>query len=296
MGDRGFENQKTSARIRRLRHNSVTTQPRICMERARIETEVYREYEGKLSIPELRAMVLYRYMQDRTLSLDEDELIVGEKASGPQAAPTFPELCCHTPEDLRIMNDRPLISFAVSEADRSLQQEEIAPYWAGRSMREKLLASMSPEWKACYGAGIFTEFMEQRGPGHTVGSDMIYQKGFLEHREAIDEAIGRLDFAGDSRALEKLEELRAMRLSCEAILILGARYAALARERAREAEEPRRSELLAIAANCDVVPAHRPQTFWQALQMYWFVHLCVTTELNPWDAYSPGRLDQHLNP
>lgn len=58
----------------------------------------------------------------------------------------------------------------------------------------------------------------------------------------------------------------------------------------------RKQELLQIAANCDVVPAHAPQTYWQAIQMYWFVHLGVTTELNPWDAYSPGRLDQHLNP
>lgn len=64
----------------------------------------------------------------------------------------------------------------------------------------------------------------------------------------------------------------------------------------RETDETRKAELLQIAANCDVVPAHRPQTYWQAIQLYWFVHLCVTTELNPWDAYSPGRLDQHLYP
>ena len=64
----------------------------------------------------------------------------------------------------------------------------------------------------------------------------------------------------------------------------------------QERNEIRRQELLQIAENCDVVPAHRPETYWQAIQMYWFTHLAVTTELNPWDAYSPGRLDQHLYP
>ena len=88
-----------------------------------------------------------------------------------------------------------------------------------------------------------------------------------------------------------------MEIACDAIIILGERYAALARELAeKEEDEVRKQELLQIAANCDVVPAHAPQTYWQAIQMYWFVHLGVTTELNPWDAYSPGRLDQHLNP
>ena len=88
-----------------------------------------------------------------------------------------------------------------------------------------------------------------------------------------------------------------MEIACDAIIILGERYAAFARELAeKEEDEVRKQELLQIAANCDVVPAHAPQTYWQAIQMYWFVHLGVTTELNPWDAYSPGRLDQHLNP
>lgn len=88
-----------------------------------------------------------------------------------------------------------------------------------------------------------------------------------------------------------------MKLACDALIILGERYAAYARELAeKETDETRKAELLQIAANCDVVPAHKPETYWQAIQMYWFVHLGVTSELNPWDAYSPGRLDQHLNP
>ena len=106
-----------------------------------------------------------------------------------------------------------------------------------------------------------------------------------------------LDFLNDKEALDKKAQLNAMEICCDAIMILGERYAKYARELAeKETDETRKAELLQIAANCDVVPAHAPQTFWQAIQMYWFVHLGVTTELNPWDAYSPGRFDQHLNP
>jgi formate C-acetyltransferase len=284
-------------RIRRLREQSVATQPRICMERALLETEAYRRYEGRVSVPELRALTFHHIFANKTLVINEGELIVGEKGSGPQAAPSFPELCCHTVQDLRLMDSRELISFRVSESDIRIQEQEIIPFWEERSMRHRILDAMTPVWKDCYASGIFTEFMEQRGPGHTVGSGKIYQKGFAEYQLEIDEALSRLDFLNDAAATAKQEQLKAMRICCDAIQLLGRRYAALARETAaRTTDGARRAELLQIAANCDVVPAHRPETYWQALQMYWFVHLGVTTELNPWDAYSPGRLDQHLHP
>lgn len=284
-------------RVRKLRRVSVEAQPRISVERARIETEVYRKYEGTLSIPELRATVLREYMAKRKLYIGEGELIVGEKSEGPQVAPTFPELCCHTLEDMRIMDARELISFKVSEQAMNEQRDDIIPFWQRRSMRTRLLDAMTDEWKQAYAAGIFTEFMEQRGPGHTVGSGKIYEKGFLDYQADIDAALESLDYMNDRDAARRAEELRGMRIACDAIMEMGRRYAELASDMAaRESDDKRRAELEQIAENCRVVPAHRPRTYWQAIQMYWFVHLCVTTELNPWDAYSPGRLDQHLYP
>lgn len=195
------------------------------------------------------------------------------------------------------MNDRELISFSVKEEDYGYQEKEIIPFWEKRSTRSKILANMSDQWKDCYAAGIFTEFMEQRGPGHTVGSFKLYEKGFLDYKADIQASIDSLDYFHDTEAFEKRNQLRGMAKACDAIMLLGARYADYARELAgKETSDTRKAELLQIAANCDVVPAHKPQTFWQAIQMYWFVHLGVTTELNPWDAYSPGRFDQHLNP
>lgn len=291
MGKRGM-----NARVQALRELSVTTQPHIDMERAKSETETYKKYEGQLSIPELRAQVLYDYFSTKTLYIGDGELIVGEKGDSPHASPTFPELCCHTIEDMHVMNDRELINFKVKEEDYAYQEEVIIPYWDKRSTRSKILANMTDEWKACYGAGIFTEFMEQRGPGHTVGSFKIYEKGFLDYKADIQASLDKLDFHKDPEAFAKRNQLRAMAKACDALIVLGERYAAYARELAeKEADQKRKEELLQIAANCDVVPANKPQTYWQAIQMYWFVHLGVTTELNPWDAYSPGRLDQHLN-
>ena len=284
-------------RIKKLRSQSVNTMPHLYMERAKLITEAYKKYEGTVSVPEMRALAFKHFMENKTICINEGELIVGEKGDGPQGAPSFPELCCHSLEDMHVMNDRDLICFKVKDEDFKFQEEEIIPYWENRSMRKKILDSMSSKWKECYESGIFTEFMEQRGPGHTVGSQKIYMKGFLDYKNDIREAIEALDFINDKDALSKKEELNAMSICCDAIMILGKRYSKYAQSLAeKETDHKRKKELLQIASNCGVVPAHAPKTFWQAIQMYWFVHLGVTTELNPWDAYSPGRLDQHLNP
>ncbi len=284
-------------RVKRLREQSLGTAARIDMERARLETECCKLYEGTMSVPELRAAVLKYIMENKTLYFGDEELIVGEKGASIQMAPTFPELCCHTVDDMLTMDRRELISFKVTDDDIALQRDVMIPYWENRSMRKKLLDAMSDEWKACYEAGIFTEFMEQRGPGHTVGSEKIYKKGFLDYKDDIRAAMDALDFENDAEAVSRLEQLRAMDTACDAVIILGERYRKLALSLLeKETNKKRREELKTIADNLAVVPAHKPETFYQALQMYWFVHLCVTSELNPWDAYSPGRLDQHLYP
>ena len=283
-------------RIQKLREQSVEAPAHIYIERAKLITEAYKKYEGEVSIPELRALAFKHFMENKSICINEGELIVGEKGNGPQAAPTFPELCCHTLEDMHIMNDRDLISFKVTKEDLKIQEDEIIPYWEKRSIRNKIINSMEKEWKECYESGIFTEFMEQRGPGHTVGSENIYKYGFLDYKKKIQKTIEKLDFLNDKEALDKKQELNAMSICCDAIITLGKRYAELAHKLAKIEKDPvRKEELLEIAKNCEVVPAHKPKTYWQAIQMYWFVHIGVTTELNPWDAFSPGRLDQHLN-
>ncbi len=284
-------------RVRRLREESLNAVPTISIERAQLVDEVYRQYQGAVSVPVLRALSFKNIMEKKRLWIGAGELLVGERGEAPAATPTYPELCCHTLEDFRIMDVREKIFFKVSDEAARIQGEQIIPYWEKRSMREMILREMTPEWKESYAAGIFTEFMEQRGPGHTVCDGKIYTKGFAGFKAEIGQSLAGLDFMGDPRALDKKAQLEAMAICCDALITLGRRYAELAEEMAAEtADAVRRQELHEIAAICRRVPEHPPRTFREALQMYWFVHLGVITEMNIWDAFNPGRLDQHLNP
>ena len=292
-----MESRGMNPRIRKLREQSLTAQPHLSIERGVLVTEIYEQYLGTVETPILRALTFKHIMENKTLCINDGELIVGEKGEGPQYAPSFPELCCHTLEDLEVMDQREIIFFKVNEEAKKQQREKIIPFWENRSMRKMILAQMSPQWLACYEHGIFTEFMEQRGPGHTVADGKLYTKGFLDFKAEIQQSIEEIDVLEDEGAYEKKNQLEAMKICCDAIISYGRRYAQYALELARsESDEGRKAELLSIATNCQVVPAHKPETFAQAIQMYWFIHIGVTTEINPWDALSPGRLDQHLYP
>lgn len=287
----------TFARTKKLREASVTTKPHISIERAVLFTEAYKKWEGSVEMPVLRALSFKHFMENRTLCINDGELIVGEKGDSAQGAPTYPEICCHTIEDMNVMNDRDIVDFSVTEEDKRIQEEIIIPFWEKRQTRRKIVNAMSPEWRRAYEAGMFTEFMEQRAPGHTVCGDIIYRKGFADLKKDIETEIANLDFLNDREAYDKKADLEAMAIACDAMIVYGKRYAELARKMATETtDEQRKKDLLLIAENCDVVPEHAPKTFHQAIQMYWFVHVGITTELNTWDAFSPGRLDQHLNP
>jgi len=283
-------------RVAKLRRQSLDTVPRISTERAELITEFYRS-AGAHSVPVLRAMAFQHLMEHKAIYIGPEELIVGERGPEPKASPTYPELCCHSLEDLDILDAREKISFAVDHEARRVYREQIIPYWEGRSMRDIIFSQMDDRWKAAYQAGIFTEFMEQRAPGHTVLDDKIYRLGMLDLIADIDASLAGLDYLHDPAAYDKREELRAMRICARAIITFAGRHADLARKLAQNEPDPvRQAELAQIAAVCSRVPAHAPATFWEALQYYWFVHLGVITELNTWDAFNPGRLDQHLDP
>jgi len=287
-----------STRIDALQARSRNARPALDPERAKIITEFYREIDTQsLSAPMLRAKAFSYLLENKTISIEEDELIVGEKGCRAKAAPTYPELCCHNLDDLQILDRREKIPFQVEKKVRQIYKKEIIPYWEGKSIRDLIFSKMTESWKEAYQAGIFTEFMEQRSPGHTVLDDKIYQKGMLDFQEDIKQALAQLDLKNDPEALSKQEELKAMETTSLALIKFAARFADLARELAdKESDQIRKAELENISQICDRVPAHKPTTFWEAIQYYWFVHLGVTRELNPWDAFCPGHLDQHLLP
>ena len=285
-------------RVERLRKQSVETRPYISTERAQLITEFYRSDSPRgVSTPVVRAMAFAHLVENRTIYIGDGELIVGERGPAPKATPTYPELCCHSLDDLDVLNTRDRTPFSVSDEARDIYQEQIIPYWSGRTIRDRLFEMMTPEWTEAFEAGVFTEFMEQRAPGHAILDDKIYRRGFREVQEEIDTRCEQLDFLDDPEAYEKREELHAMGIAAEAIITLATRHAEHARALAEEEPEPgRKAELLEMARICERVPAHAPRTFHEALQAYWFVHLGVITELNTWDSFNPGRLDQHLYP
>jgi len=287
-----------TARVARLRQRSREATPTLSSERAELLTEFYRRNPGfTTSAPVQRALAFRYLMEHKTIYIGADELIVGEKGPAPKAAPTYPELCCHTLEDLDVLHSREKIAFTVTPQVRRVYEEVIIPFWRGKTMRELIFQEMTAEWKAAYEAGVFTEFMEQRSPGHTVLDDKIYHKGLLDFQREIEQHLRCLDFLADPAAYDKQEELKAMRICVDALIHFAGRHAERARELADQTADPeRKRELERIAEICTHVPAHAPRDFWEALQYYWFVHLGVTTELNPWDAFCPGHLDQHLYP
>ena len=286
-----------NTRVERLRKKSMTTRPYIDIQRAQLLTEAYQKYSGAVPVPLLRALSFQYLLQNKTINIEEGELIVGERGSSACGTPTYPELCCHTLEDLDLIARRDKISFAVSQEAMKIQQELIIPYWQQRSIRHQLFNLMDQNWLDCYQAGIFTEFMEQRAPGHTVADGKIYQKGFLDFKEEITWQIASLDYHNDQQAYEKMNQLKAMSICCDAIITLANRYASLAEQLASQTHDSnRKEELLKISQICQQVPAHAPRNFHEALQMYWFVHIGVISELNTWDSFNPGHLDQHLYP
>ncbi|MDD7632020.1 MAG: glycyl radical protein [bacterium] len=284
-------------RIKRLRKESFEAEPSLSIERALIETAFYKENYGKYPIPVLRAMNFYEICKKKTIYIGEGELIVGERGPKPKAVPTFPELTCHSVEDLHVLNTRELQRYTISQEDIDTYEREVIPYWKGRTQRERIFGHVPHEWRAAYEAGLFTEFMEQRAPGHTAMDGKMYKTGLLDVKARIEGELAKLDFLNDPEATDKQEELQGMAISCDAAILFAERHADLAEKMAAECEDPvRKAELLRIAEVCRWVPAHAPRDFWEAIQMYWFVHLGTITELNGWDAMNPGHFDQHLAP
>lgn len=284
-------------RVSRLRAQSLEARPYVSAERAAIMTRFYKENMEKYSTPILRALSFRDLCERKRIHIGEDDLIVGERGPGPKAVPTYPELTCHSLEDLEVLNTREKTPYLVSNEVFTLYRQEIIPFWRGRSLRDRIFSELPQEWVDAYRAGVFTEFMEQRAPGHTGGDGKLFHRGLLSVRREIADKLASLDLASDPQAWAKWTELSAMDIAADAMITFARRHAELARTLAARAPGPeRRTEFLRIAEVCERVPAQPPRNFWEAIQAYWFYHLGVITELNGWDAFSPGHLDQHLYP
>lgn len=285
-------------RIKQLREQSLNAINSLSHERALLVTEFYRQ-EGidRDTYPIQRAKSFRYIMKNKSLCISEGELIVGERGPAPKATPTYPEICLHSLEDLEIIHSRPKVSFRISDETRAIYRDVIIPFWKGKTQRDRVFLKMTDEWKAAYSAGVFTEFQEQRAPGHTVAGKKVFQSGMLDLVKEIENHPEFQKVSSSGKTSLPAEELAAMRIAAISIIDFANRHAdELEKLATSETNENRLNELVEMIQICRKVPAHAPETFHEALQHYWFIHLGVITELNPWDSFSPGRLDQHLYP
>ena len=289
---------KLTERIQRLREQSLNAENRISAERALLITEFYQSGIADAEpVPVQRALAFQYILEHKAICINEGELIVGERGPAPKATPTYPEICVHSLQDLEILHNRKKVSFKSDEKTRAVYRDIIIPYWTGKSNRDRIFKNVTPEWKDAYEAGIFTEFQEQRAPGHTVLGMKMFRTGLNDLKLEIQEAMDKLDLLDDPEGVDKRDELRGMEIVCNAMITYAERHARRLEELAVQESDPKRkTELLQMARTCHRVPANAPQTVQEALQHYWFIHLGVVTELNPWDSFNPGRLDQSLYP
>ncbi len=276
-----------NVRIKRLREESVDEEVEISFERAELITEFYEEESMEEHPKPIQRALAFEYLMNNvSIPVEEGQLIVGSRGPGPKKVPTYPEVCCHDEDDLEVLNDRENNPYRTDEEGRKRYQEKITDHWDGKTVRDKIFREMDKQWIDAYEAGIFTEFMEQRVPGHTAGGKRIFERGLMGMIEDIESRVDEVD-----------HELQAMKIVAKAMIRYAERYSTKLETMADECDDvDRREELKKMSKICEKVPAHAPETFWEALQHYWFIHVGITLESNPWDSFSPGRLDQHLYP
>ncbi len=270
--------------------------PPVCTERAQHYTAMYQQHQDK-PLPVRRALALAYHLANRTLWIKHDELIVGNQASQVRAAPFFPEYTVNWIEkEIDDLADRPGAGFSVSPQDKTVMHE-ICPWWRGQTVQDRCYGMFTDEQKELLASGIIkAEGNMTSGDAHlAVNFPLLLEKGLDGLRAKVAERRARL-LLTDQGDLHKEQFLKAIDITFSALSEHILRYAALASQMAQEESRPaRRDELLAIAANCEHIAHQPPASFWQALQLCYFVQLVLQIESNG-HSVSFGRLDQYLYP
>ncbi|WP_146378661.1 formate C-acetyltransferase/glycerol dehydratase family glycyl radical enzyme [Cronobacter turicensis] len=270
--------------------------PPVCTERAQHYTAVYQQHQDK-PLPVRRALALAHHLANRTIWIKHDELIVGNQASQVRAAPFFPEYTVSWIEkEIDDLADRPGAGFSVSPQDKAVMHE-ICPWWRGQTVQDRCYGMFTDEQKELLASGIIkAEGNMTSGDAHlAVNFPLLLENGLDGLRAKVAECRARL-LLTDQGDLHKEQFLKAIDITFRALSEHIQRYAALAARMAQEERRPaRRDELLAISANCEHIAHQPPASFWQALQLCYFVQLVLQIESNG-HSVSFGRLDQYLYP
>jgi pyruvate formate-lyase/glycerol dehydratase family glycyl radical enzyme len=294
-----------STRTERLKERLLAVEPAVCADRAALFTASWRETEGE-PILIRRALALRHVLLGMRIYIQDGELVVGNQAAAPRAAPVFPEYAVRWLRDeLDTLPGRPTDRFQVSP-ETAAKVREICDFWDGRTHQDRvqattrhgLPADLAPAFDfrlSSLNQVVSNLGRQSTGDGHIIADhERVIRTGF---RGLIAEARRRaaaLDMA-QAESIERRLFYRAVETSLAAAIAWAERFAVLAEQQAALADPVRRAELLAIAATCRQVPAEPARTFREAIQFSWFIQLLLQIESNG-HSIGPGRLDQFLFP
>ena len=278
-----------------MRRRILDTQATICTERAVLTTQAYRAHEQDQVVLK-RAYVVDTVLRNMTIYIDSEDLIVGNQASADRAAPIFPEYAMDwVVAELDEYDKRNGDRFTITEENKQILRD-LYPYWEGRTLKDKGYAAFPDESRLFYDLGIIkTEGNITSGDAH-IAADYarVLRQGLAGVRERTLKAQAALDLAVFDD-LKKSYFYRAILITLDAVEAFALRFAALAEEQAKTASAQRAAELTEIARICRKVPMQPADTFHEALQSAWFLHLILQIESNG-HSLSYGRVDQYCNP
>ncbi|MGI6580364.1 MAG: glycyl radical protein [Saccharofermentanales bacterium] len=286
---------ESSSRIKEMRERILNTKSTICIDRARIITEVYRNNKEKPMVIK-RALAVKEILENMKIFIDPAELIVGNQASKHRAAPIFPEYAVKWIEaEIDEFDQRPGDKFFIEE---ELKPEllDICKEWRGLTLQDKALSMMNEESRHLYDLGMIkAEGNITSGDAHiAVNYDRVLAIGISGIRKKVEERISRLDIS-DFEDFKRQFFLDAVLIVLDAVVAFANRFADLAEEEAKNADPKRKAELLKISENCRRVPEYPARNFREAVQSTWFIQLILQIESNG-HSLSYGRLDQFLFP
>lgn len=286
-------------RTKQLNDILVAVHPEICVERARIVTESYKETEGQPMIIR-RAKAMKKLLAEMTIFIQEDQLIVGAQASKLRSSPIFPETEAHYVKDeIDLFETREQDRLIIPPEVRRELLEDIIPYWEHQTVQDFVYGACPDDLMDVIKLEnqIFSVDIHVTGSiGHVICDyDKILKYGFGGMKELVEKKQAELDMTKPD-AIEKYNFFEAEKILCEAMILWSRRYAELAREKAaQEANERRKKEYEMIAEICSNVPEKPATNFREAIQSFWLTHCMLYMEQNGL-AVSVGRFDQFMYP
>jgi len=302
------EKRLKRARISRLLKNFRTQPPRVSIERARLFTESFKQTES-FPLVLRKAKAMQKILNELTIYIEEDELIVGTCGGPGRHGILFPELrggwLKESLENLQETDENP---FLISDEDIKILKEEILPYWNGKTTHESYISMLPEETRyLVFGNDNYSTLgliQDNANINATlnwaVDYQKVLQKGFNGIKKDAEERLNSLDTLDADNNFDKAFFLKAVIIVCDAINSFAQRYAKLAKEMAKdekdEKDEKRRIELEKISVICERVPAHPARNFHEAVQAQWFTQLALRLEQPNAGVIGNGRIDQYLYP